>query len=70
MPHVDTAIPHTDSKPHTDTTIPHSDTPVRHTDTKTHSDVAKHHIDTVIKGPGNLHTDSTVGGRHTDIKPQ
>ena len=73
MPHIDTAIPHADSKPHTDSTTPHIDTPKHHADSKTHSDVAKHHIDTVVKGPGNGgngHTDSSVGGRHTDIKPQ
>jgi hypothetical protein len=68
MPHVDTAVPHTDTKPHTDTSTPHADTPPSHTDARTHSDIAKHHIDTVIKGPG--HTDTSVGGRHTDIKPQ
>lgn len=70
MPHIDTSVPHGDTKPHTDATTPHTDVPKSHSDTKTHSDVAKHHIDTVIiKGP-NGHTDTSIGGRHTDIKPQ
>ncbi len=70
MPHVDTAVPHADTKPHADTSIPHIDAPGSHSDTKTHSDVAKHHIDTVVKGPGNGHTDTVGPGKHTDILPQ
>ncbi|HXM44957.1 MAG TPA: hypothetical protein VN924_27210 [Bryobacteraceae bacterium] len=44
MPHVDTIIPHTDTKPHSDT--PHADTP--HSDTKPHDDVAKRHEDVFL----------------------
>ncbi len=69
MPHVDTPVPHADTKPHSDSSTPHSDTPPSHTDTKTHSDVAKHHVDRVIPPPVG-HTDSVGPGRHTDIKPQ
>jgi hypothetical protein len=69
--HVDTTLPHTDTKPHSDASTPHTDTPASHTDTKTHSDVAKHHLDAIIKGVGGGHTDHVGGvGGHTDILPQ
>jgi|HubBroStandDraft_2_1064218.scaffolds.fasta_scaffold1658949_1 hypothetical protein len=51
MPHIDTVVPHVDTKAHSDTphsdVKPHSDTP--HTDAKTHDDVPKHHEDVVGK---------------------
>ena len=62
MPHVDTVIPHADTTPHTD---------IAHTDTKTHSDAPKRHEDVIrhvdIRPP---HTDTIIGGRHTDTLPQ
>jgi hypothetical protein len=73
MPHIDTAIPHTDAKPHTDAAASHTDKATPHSDTQTHSDVAKHHIDVVIKGGigSGGHTDIGSGtGRHIDILPQ
>lgn len=71
MPHADVAVPHADTKPHTDTAASHTDKSTPHVDTKTHSDVAKHHIDAVFKGgPGSGHTDTVGGGRHVDVLPQ
>jgi hypothetical protein len=72
MPHIDTITPHADTTPHTDTTKPHGDTPSVHTDVKSHSDVPKAHKDTIvhIDVPGGGHTDTTVGGRHTDVLPK
>jgi hypothetical protein len=62
MPHIDTIIPHADTKPHTDVTTPHTDVAKVHTDTKTHSDVVKHHEDVSV-GPPHIdspgHADKT-----------
>jgi hypothetical protein len=69
MPHIDTTIPHADTKPHSDT--PHSDTP--HADAKTHSDIAQRHEDVTTPHVDIIqkHTD-THGptGSHVDILPR
>jgi hypothetical protein len=67
MAHIDKIIPHSDSKPHSDSVTAHSDTPPIHTDSRSHTDVPPSHIDTP---PVNGHTDRVGPGGHTDIKPK
>jgi hypothetical protein len=60
--HTDFAFPHADSAPHADFSTAHVDNPGIHTDAKNHSDIPKRHEDSV---PSH-HTDTSIGGRHTD----